>query len=85
MTFDISTRQNSEDFETLKKAVNMGIDSHLEGFTKSKFYGTAERFFFCFDTSELSTLLRRLGEIDDENAMSLEYSIIYSHYGIELI
>lgn len=63
------TVKNQKDFEIFKNVVNKGIDSHLEGFTKSKFKTTenslGKAFLFNFHMSELPILLRRLEYLSD--------------------
>lgn len=64
--FDIQTPYSSKDYEMLKKVVNMGIDSHLEGFTKSEFKKSPYdngKFMFNFHVSELPLLFRRLDDL----------------------
>ncbi len=71
---EITTPLGGSDFELFKKVVNQGIDSHLEGFTKSKFDGFMQdgqkRMCFNFHKSEVPILLRRLEEMGDESADS---------------
>ena len=65
----IETPPNSDDFKMFQKVVNVGIDSHLEGFTKSKFGGKADypgKYRMDFHLSEVPILLRRLIELYDE-------------------
>lgn len=63
------TVKNQKDFEIFKNVVNKGIDSRLEGFTKSKFKTTenslGKAFLFNFHMSELPILLRRLEYLSD--------------------
>ena len=68
----IDTPINSADYKLFAGIVNQGIDSHLEGFTKSKFEKSARpgRFLFNFHKSELPILLRRLEEEGTEEADS---------------
>lgn len=67
----ITTPINSQDFKLFKSVVNQGIDSHLEAFTKSKFTlnKTQQRFIFDFDDSEVPILVRRLRELDNDDAL----------------
>ena len=69
---EIETPINSSDDQLFTKVVNMGIDSHLEGFTKSKFgvrnyESIGKRAYFNFHKSEKPILLRRLQELYDES------------------
>jgi hypothetical protein len=70
---DITTPIGSNDDKLFVSVVNKGIDSHLEGFTKSKFdvkdTSIGQRRIFKFHRSELPILVRRLEEIGDENAL----------------
>ena len=68
--FPITTPIGSEDDKLFVGIVNQGIDSHLEGFTKSKFeMNGAGKRVFNFDKSELPILLRRLEELGTEEAL----------------
>jgi hypothetical protein len=71
--FPITTPVSSEDDKLFTGLVNQGIDSHLEGFTKSTFdvkdSGLGKRRVFNFHTSELPILLRRLEELGTEEAL----------------
>lgn len=68
--FPITTPLGSEDDKLFVSIVNQGIDSHLEGFTKSKFSQQGGRRIFNFHVSELPILLRRLEELGTEEALS---------------
>jgi hypothetical protein len=61
----ISTPIGSADFELFKNVINIGIDSHLEAFIKSKFEKKDDRYYFNFHVSEKPILLRRLQEMAD--------------------
>lgn len=69
----ITTPIGSEDDKLFVSIVNQGIDSHLEGFRKSKFSDTAgtlgRRRVFNFHKSEIPILLRRLEELGTEEAL----------------
>ena len=80
---EISTYIGSDDFTLFYKIVNQGIDSRLEGFTKSKFTQKEDRFYFDFVESELSILLHRLLEQETDHADLWADNIVYVHYGIE--
>ena len=84
-TLPISVYTGSEDHKLFTDVVNMGIDSRLTGFTKSKFhYGDlGTRLYLDFDMSEIEILLRRLSDIEDEDAESWLSDIIYSIYNVE--
>ena len=69
----ITTPIGSEDDKLFTGIVNQGIDSHLEGFTKSTFDvkdgSLGKRRVFNFHTSELPILLRRLEELGTEESL----------------
>lgn len=69
---EITTPIGSEDDKLFVGIVNQGIDSHLEGFTKSKFdvedRGNGKRRIFNFHTSEIPILIRRLEDESSEEA-----------------
>jgi hypothetical protein len=74
--FPITVPIGSEDDKLFTSIVNQGIDSHLEGFTKSKFgVKGGERRVFNFDKSELPILLRRLEELGTEEALQWKNDI----------
>jgi len=70
--FPISTPVGSEDDALFIGIVNQGIDSSLEGFTKSNFEvkpgSLGNRRIFNFHKDEIPILLRRLGEVGTEEA-----------------
>lgn len=59
----------------MEKVINQGIDSHLEGFTKSKFEIKNNRLYCEFDDSEIHILTCRLNEIQTEDAELLSQDI----------
>ena len=75
----ITTPVNSPDDKLFTEVVNQGIDSHLEGFTKSKFEiknsSLGNRRIFNFHRSELPILLRRLEEIGTPEALQWKEDI----------
>ena len=83
--FTIKAR--NKDVELMAKVVNQGIDSRLEAFTKSKFYNSDGYNHVDCDihSSEMSILLRRLDELEDERADSLANGIIQVYYDKEII
>ena len=71
------------------KAVNQGIDSHLEAITSSQFDDIpidkfGNRLKCLISPKDMLVFLRRLSEIDDIAAMSLRIDILDS-FGIEEI
>ena len=75
----ITTPVGSPDDKLFTEVVNQGIDSHLEGFTKSKFEiknsSLGNRRIFNFHRSELPVLLRRLEEIGSPEALQWKEDI----------
>ena len=69
---EITTPVGSADAKLFTKIINMGIDSHLEGFTKSNFdtkqTTNGRRLVMKFHKSEIPTLVRRLKEEGSEEA-----------------
>lgn len=64
--FPIETPYDSKDYQIMKNVVDKGIDSHLEGFTKSKFTKSPHwnnKFLWNIHESELPILYRRLEEL----------------------
>lgn len=76
--FPIETPIGSNDYKLFEKIVNQGIDSSLEGFTKSKF-GKSPHFdnkaLFNFSKDELPILLRRLEQDGSEEALDWKQAI----------
>lgn len=69
----IETPIGSQDDQLFINVVNQGIDSHLEGFTKSKFNvndtSIGKRRAFNFHKEEIPVLVRRLEEIGTDEAI----------------
>lgn len=68
--FPIETPYDSKDYKIMKDVVNMGIDSHLEGFTKSEFKKSphwTNKFLWNIHDSELPILYRRIEALYAEN------------------
>ncbi len=77
-----------EDASIIKRIVNVGIDSRLEGFTQSIFNMVADKFvgsrLQCkIHSSEMQVLIRRLLEDDTEEAEMLADDIVYVEYDCE--
>lgn len=83
--FNISCLIGSEDYTNLKRCIDQGIDSRLEGFTQSHFSIRGDRLECNVHLSELQILVRRLLEMEIESSELLADDIIQIHYGIELI
>ena len=89
--FDMSL--TFDDLKLIKQVVNQGIDSRLEGFTVSIFHHEVVdgvlRLQCQIHPTEMSILLRRLDELEDEsgneNAGLLANDIIQVYYGKEII
>jgi hypothetical protein len=75
----ITAPVGSPDDKLFTDIVNQGIDSHLEGFTKSKFEiknaSNGNRRIFNFHRSELPILLRRLEEMGTPEAQQWKEDI----------
>lgn len=67
---EITTHAGGDDHELFQGIVNRRIDSHLEGFTRSRFSPTDSgcRWRFRFHVSEMALLKRRLSEVGTEHA-----------------
>jgi hypothetical protein len=78
-----------DDITSVRNVVNIGIDSRLEGFTKSSFEWNHNEFVTRLDCqihpSEMQILIRRLLEDGSGNAEMLADSIVYVEYGYETI
>ena len=76
---EITAPVGSEDDKLFVGVVNQGIDSHLEGFVKSKFDvkkgSLSNRRVFNFHKSELPILLRRLDDVGTEEALQWKTDI----------
>jgi len=85
--FDMSL--TFDDFDAVERAVNLGIDSRLEGFTRSKFevenvHGV-NRLQCQIHPDEMQILIRRLLESGDCHDEDLADNIVYIEYGHETI
>ena len=76
------TIRSQNEWTAIANAVNQGIDSHLEGFTRSKFDGKTGECLV--HPEEMFTFLRRLFENGDEESWGLRSSILET-LGIEEI
>lgn len=83
--FEMSFYHSSQDCKDVVTVVNQGIDSRLTGFTKSEFNWSNNRLFCWIHPDEMEVLIRRLLELETENAEMLADNIIYVHYGKETI
>ena len=92
---DIKIPIGSQDYDLFVDIINQGIDSRLEGFTKSKFYRKENQSCFDFHDSEISILLRRLSEKQNNIynphnqdgfyfVSNWENDIVLSYYGFEI-
>ena len=81
---DISVYIHSDDMKMFQDIVNQGIDSRLEGFTKSTFYQDLQRYYFDFVPSEIQILLRRMLILKTENANQWVFDIVNCYYGYEI-
>ena len=83
MRFPISVYVGGPDFDLFKSVINQGIDSRLEGFTDSNFYRDGNRYNFDFADSELQVLIRRLIELENEEADQWIDDIVSLRYGTD--
>ena len=67
-SMQITCRLGMTDSKLFTDIVNQGIDSHLEAFTASKFSQRDGRLVLDFDLVELPILVRRLEELEDNEA-----------------
>ena len=79
---------NYHDAKIMKRVVNQGIDSWLEGFCKSTFKFTideigCQRLHCIIHNDEIQILVRRLLEYDEERAGTLADDIVMVEYGCE--
>ena len=85
--FDMSL--TFDDYEIVERIVDRGIDSRLEGFTKSTFQfiiiSGIQRLECKIHSSEMSILLRRLLEDDTEEAEMLADDIVSIEYDCETL
>jgi hypothetical protein len=82
--YPMEFHQGTEDFQSLMRAVNQGIDAYLEAVQFSEFNGAHGRRGFTITPDTLHVLIRRLMESENENDNSLA-SGICSTLEIELI
>ena len=83
--FEITTPLGSTDLEIFIAVVNQGIDSRLEGFTRSKFTDNGQRAILQFDERELPILIRRLIELETEAADMWADDIVEAAYHWHLV
>jgi len=85
--FDMSL--TFDDFDAVERAVNQGIDSRLEGFTRSSFEVEnvmgVWRLQCQVHEYELQILIRRLLEDGDLHSELLADDIVYIQYGVETV
>jgi len=72
-----------EDKELMTSIINQGIDSRLEAFTNSEFKISTGRLYCWIHTSEMSLLLRRLLELENDNADLLADDIVSIQFDAE--
>lgn len=89
-SLNLSMLASSDDAKLFMEVVNQGIDAHLEAFTglKHRFVDTppvGQRLYLDFPEEEIPLLLRRLYELETEDADQWADDIVESQYGIEII
>ena len=67
--------KSQDEWTAIAEAVNQGIDSHLEGFTRSTFQPDG---ICSIHPEEMTILLRRLSESENEEAQQLRTDILYT-------
>jgi len=83
--FEMSAFHDSNDANNIIEIVSQGIDSRLTGFTKSEFKWSGNRLFCWVHFLEMEVLIRRLLELETENAEMLADDIVQVYYGKETI
>ena len=83
MSFEISARMGNEDALLFSKVINQGIDARLEAFIDSRFSIKDSRLILVFHDSELQILIRRLLEVETEDADMWADDIVESAYSVE--
>lgn len=81
---ELSVSMGTADYKPIIAVINQGIDSRLEGFTKSIFTVNGSRLTAAFDPGEVQILMRRLWELaenGDESAYDWEDDILEHHFG----
>jgi len=85
--FNITAPSGGDDAKLFTAIINQGIDARLEGFTQSKFkariVNRMNRLVLDFHPDELSILLRRLSELETDEADEWVDGIIAAQYGQE--
>ena len=80
---------NWADTKIFKRVIQRGIDSRLEGFTRSIFWHTSDKFVIRLECkihpSEMQILIRRLLELETEQAEMLADDIVRIYYDEEII
>lgn len=72
-----------DDVESVRNAINQGIDAHLEAIMFSQFKA-GHKLGLCIEPQTLHVLVRRLMESDGDNSLSLASSICET-LNIELV
>lgn len=83
--FEITVPIGSADEALFILVVNQGIDARLEGFTQSKFTDNGRRVILNFHERELTVLLRRMLELEADEADQWADDIVLVRYGFETI
>lgn len=86
--FPMEFHKNSNDFKAIQRAVNQGIDAHLEAIQFTEFCGEYGRRGFKFSAETLHVLVRRLMNDtmqDEESSSESLASSICECLNIELV
>jgi hypothetical protein len=76
----ISVTLMGEDYDLFKFIIDQGIDARLEAFVDSNFHYRGPRLMLYFHPCELTILLRRLSELETEEADQWAEDIVNSWY-----
>ena len=76
--YEIECHEGSEDFESLQRMTQQGIDAHLTAIFFEEFEGAYGKRGFRFQPESLGVLCRRLGNSEEENDQNLRSAILYT-------
>ena len=79
-----------DDLEMVRQVLSMGIDSRLEGFTKSTFKYSGNDYYVTrlecqIHPDEIQILIRRLLEFEVYESDEFADDIVNSYYGAEIL
>lgn len=85
MSYRCTFPAHSQECKAVTRAINQGIDSRLEGFTSSRYGWQGGRLVCEFAEGELSILVRRLADAEDDTSQGLADCIVYSCWGFGVV